>query len=205
MTGGSSVAEHYPALWRARGLAGAPATPAVLRPIGGPAVVLAGSCAEQTRAQLAHFARGHPVFRLDLLEVAADPGVFGRTMDAARAALAHGSIAVAAATTPTAVAAAQRRFGRRGAARKVEAMLGQIAATLHNDGIRRFVIAGGETSGAILEALRVGALDISPYLGPGTARAVSCGPDPISFHLKPGKLGADDMIDRVAGDFEAAP
>lgn len=204
MTGGSSVAEHYPALWRARGLAGAPKPPVALRPVSGPAVVLAGSCAEQTAAQLAYFGRRHPVFTLDLIEVAADAGTLSRTVAAARAALANGSIAIAAATTPGAVAAAQRRFGRRDAARRVEKLLGGIAATLHGDGIRRFVIAGGETSGAVLEALRVTALDIGPYRGPGTARAVTCGPDPTSFHLKPGKLGTEDMLDRAVEDDEAA-
>jgi uncharacterized protein YgbK (DUF1537 family) len=167
-------------------------------------VVLAGSCAEQTAAQLAHFGRSHPVFTLDLLAVAADPGLLDRTLEAARTALAHGSIAIAAAATPADVAAAQKRFGRRGAARRVEILLGGIAKALHRDDIRRFVIAGGETSGAILEALRVTALDISPYLGPGTARAVTCGPDPISFHLKPGKLGTEDMLDRVIDDGAAA-
>lgn len=204
MSGGSSVAEHYPAIWRRRGLAGAAKPPATLRAVGGPAVVLAGSCADQTAAQLAHFARRHPVFALDLLAVDADPSLLERTLGEARAALAHGAVAIAASATPDAVAAAQRRFGRHGAARRVERLLGSIAKALHRDGIRRFVIAGGETSGAILEALQVAALDISPYLGPGTARAVTCGPDPISFHLKPGKLGTEDMLDRVIDDGEAA-
>ncbi|HNB29172.1 MAG TPA: hypothetical protein PLR41_19550, partial [Alphaproteobacteria bacterium] len=54
--------------------------------------------------------------------------------------------------------------------------------------------------GAILEALKVRAMDISPYRGPGTARAVSAGPDPMSFHLKPGKLGSIDMLDQAAAD-----
>lgn len=205
MTGGSSVAEHYPALWRARGLAGAPKPPVALRPVGGPAVVLAGSCAEQTAVQLAYFGRRHPVFTLDLLEVAADRETLARTIAAARAALADGSIAIAAATAPDAVAAAQRRFGRRGAARRVERLLGGLATVLRGDGIRRFVIAGGETSGAVLEALGVAALDIGPYRGPGMARAVTCGPDPISFHLKPGKLGTEDMLERVVDEGESAP
>jgi hypothetical protein len=43
-------------------------------------------------------------------------------------------------------------------------------------------------------------MDISPYRGPGTARAVTCGADPISFHLKPGKLGSIDMLDQAAAD-----
>jgi uncharacterized protein YgbK (DUF1537 family) len=118
----------------------------------------------------------------------------------AKAALKHGSIAIATATTPAAIEAAQKKFGRRGAGRRIEKLLGDIAADLHREGIRRFVVAGGETSGAIVEALNVRALDISPYYGPGTARAVSCGADPISFHLKPGKLGTVDMLDKVTAD-----
>jgi uncharacterized protein YgbK (DUF1537 family) len=200
MTGGSSVAEYYPELWRAAGLAGAPKPPVPLRSIGGPAVVLAGSCAEQTAAQIAHFGRSHPVHAIDLLEAAAGPELVDHALDRARAELSRGSIAFAVSATPDAVAAAQARFGRRGAARRAEEILGKVAVALHQHGVRRFVIAGGETSGAVLEALKVCAMDISPYQGPGTARAVTCGPEPISFHLKPGKLGSIDMLDQAAAD-----
>ena len=175
MTGGSSVAEFYPELWRARSLAAAPKPPVELRPVAGPAVVLAGSCAEQTAAQIAHFGRSHPVHALDLLEVAAKPELVDRALDQARQELARGSIAFAVSATPDAVAAAQKRFGRHGAARRAEEILGKVAVALHQHGVRRFVIAGGETSGAVLQALKVRAMDISPYRGPGTARAVTCG------------------------------
>jgi uncharacterized protein YgbK (DUF1537 family) len=200
MTGGSSIVEYCPELWRARGLAGARKEPVDLRPIAGPAVILAGSCAEQTAAQITHFGKSHPVHALDLLAVAGQPDLVDRALDQARRQLAHGSIAVAVSAGPDVVAAAQKRFGRRGAARRAEAILGKVAVDLHRHGVRRFVIAGGETSGAVLEALKVRAMDISPYRGPGTARAVTCGADPMSFHLKPGKLGSIDMLDQAAAD-----
>ncbi|MET1025725.1 MAG: 3-oxo-tetronate kinase [Dongiaceae bacterium] len=205
MTGGSSVAESYPAHWRAKGLAGDPKPPMVLPPVGGPAVVLAGSCSEQTTAQLKHFAQSHLVLTIDLLEIAAEPALLDKVLAEARRGLKVGSIAIAIATTPEAIEAAQKTYGRRDAGNRIEQLLGGIAVNLHRDGVRRFVIAGGETSGAILEALNVRALDISPYLGPGTARAVTHGHDPISFHLKPGKLGSLDMLDRVtAGEDNAS-
>lgn len=204
MTGGSSVAEYYPDLWRARGWTGAPHAPAHLRPVPGPAVVLAGSCAEQTAAQIAHFGQSHPVQTLDLIEIAARPELVERAIERAAIEIARGSIGVAVSAGADAVAAAQIKFGRRGAARRAEAALSRIAIALHRHGVRRFIIAGGETSGAILEALKVRAMDISPYQGPGTARAVSSGPDPISFHLKPGKLGSIDMLDRAAADQDKA-
>jgi uncharacterized protein YgbK (DUF1537 family) len=200
MTGGSSVAEYYPELWRAQGLAGTPKPPVDLRPIAGPAVILAGSCAEQTAAQIAHFGKTHPVHAIDLLEAAAKPDLVDRALEQARRELAHGSIAFAVAASPDEVTAAQKRFGRHSAAKRAEDILGKVAVALHAHGVRRFVIAGGETSGAVLEALKVRAMDISPYRGPGTARAVTCGADPISFHLKPGKLGSIDMLDQAAAD-----
>ena len=198
MTGGSSVAEHYPALWRERGWTGAPKPPIPLPVVGGRMVILAGSCAEQTAAQLGHFGKSHPLLSIDLLQFADGLITFADILQQARANLAKDSIAIAVSATPEAVLAAQKRFGRRGAGRRAEKLLGAIAKELHADGIRRFLVAGGETSGAVLEALRVRSLDISPYRGPGTARAVSSGKDPISFHLKPGKLGAIDMFERVA-------
>ena len=200
MTGGSSVAEYYPELWRAKGLAGAPKPAANLAPIAGPAAILAGSCAEQTAVQIAHFGKSHPVHAIDLLQAADDVELVDRALDKARTQLAHGSLAFALAADPERVAAAQKRFGRHGAARRAEAIIGKVAVALHEYGVRRFVIAGGETSGAVLEALKVRAMDISPYRGPGTARAVTCGADPISFHLKPGKLGSIDMLDQAAAD-----
>jgi 3-dehydrotetronate 4-kinase len=200
MTGGSSVAEHYAALWRSRGLVGAPHAPAELRTVAGPAVILAGSCAEQTAAQIAHFGKSHPVHAIDLIAAAGRPELIDRALNSARAQLAHGSIAFAVSASPEQVTAAQKRFGRHGAARRAEGILGGIAQAMHAHGVRRFVIAGGETSGAVLEALKVRAMDISPYRGPGTARAVTCGADPISFHLKPGKLGSIDMLDQAAAD-----
>jgi uncharacterized protein YgbK (DUF1537 family) len=204
MTGGSSVAEYYPELWRARGWAGAPHPPAHLRPVSGPAIVLAGSCADQTAAQIAHFGKSHPVQNLDLIEIATRPDLIDRAIDRAKADIAHGSVGIAISAGADAVIAAQKKFGRRGAGRLAEDALSRIAVALHRHGVRRFIIAGGETSGAILEALKVRAMDISPYRGPGTARAVSSGPDPISFHLKPGKLGSIDMLDRAAADQDKA-
>lgn len=198
MTGGATVAEHYPALWRARSRSLPAASGAPMPRPHGPVAVLAGSCAEQTRGQLDHFERTHPVLKLDILDIAADPAMVEKAFAWMREKLMHGAIAVAIQSSPAAVAAAQRRFGRKGAGRRGEVLLGRIAVELHRAGVRRFVVAGGETSGAVLEALKVKALDTGPYLaGAGAAQAVTRGADPISLHLKSGKLGSVDMFSRV--------
>ena len=200
MTGGSSVAAHYPPLWRARGwLDGLPArTP--LAAVDGPGVVIAGSCAERTREQLTVFGRDRPVLFLSVDDLLEAPAAVARAVEWARPRLADGPVAVASSATPDAVAAAQARFGAKPAAAAVEAGLGAVAAALAGRGVRRFVVAGGETSGAVLDALGVRALDVGAYEAPGLSRSVATGPAPLAFHLKSGKLGPPDMFRTALAD-----
>jgi len=196
MTGGSSVAVYYPDLWRARGLIGRHSS-SPLPGVDGHAAALAGSCADRTWEQLEHFGRTRPVSRLDL--AAGDPAAAEKAVAWAAARIASGPIAITTAARPEAVAAIQSRFGRRRAARMAEQLLGQIAAGLRGLGVRRFVIADGETSGAVVEALRIRALAVGPYEAPGQSKAVTIQEQPLSFYLKSGKLGAVDMFERVLG------
>ena len=159
MTGGSSVAVYYPELWRGRGwLTGAEIETAAEAPPlpGGPAVVLAGSCAERTFDQLAHFGRQRPVLFLDperALDGAGIDGLVAEALAFAERELAEGPAAIATSARPEEVAKLQRRLGRRRAAHLAEEILARIATGLYARGIRRFVVSGGETSGAVLEAL----------------------------------------------------
>jgi len=203
MTGGSSVAVYYPDLWRARGLVGKESSPP-LPNVDGPAAVLAGSCAERTAEQLAHFGRARPVLRLDLAAAAGDPAAADKAIAWAAERIASGPIAITTAAQPEVVAAVQAHFGRRRAARMAEQLLGQIAVGLRDLGVRRFVIAGGETSGAVVEALRIRALAVGPYEAPGQSKAVAITEQPLSFYLKSGKLGPVDMFGRVLDDTMSA-
>jgi uncharacterized protein YgbK (DUF1537 family) len=198
MTGGSSVAVYYPALWRARGWMAGTDAPALPPPPPGPAVVVAGSCADRTFDQLAHFGERRPVLFLDPARALDGADLVAEALAWAGRGLPDGAVAVATSARPDAVAALQRRLGRRRAARLAEDILARIAAGLHASGIRRFVISGGETSGAVLEALKVTALEVDSYVTAGQSHSMTTGPDPISFYLKSGKLGPVDMLARVA-------
>jgi 3-dehydrotetronate 4-kinase len=203
MTGGSSVAVYYPDLWRAQGLVDGHSSSS-LPAVDGPAAVLAGSCAERTAEQLAHFERSRPVLRIDLAAVGEDPSVPDRAVAWAASRFASGPVGVTTAARPEAVAAIQRRFGRRRAARMAEQLLGRIAVGLRDLGVRRFVIAGGETSGAVVEALRLRALAVGPYEATGQSKAVALAEPALSFYLKSGKLGPVDMFERVLAETTSA-
>jgi len=203
MTGGSSVAVYYPDLWRARGrVSGNSSSP--LPAVHGHAAVLAGSCADRTWEQLEHFGCARPVLRIDFGAAATDSRTAEKALVWAGERIASGPIAITTAARPEAVAAIQARFGRRRAARMAEQLLGQIAVGLRDLGVRRFVIAGGETSGAVVEALRIPALAVGPYEMPGQSKAVTIAEQPLSFYLKSGKLGPVDMFERVLDETMSA-
>ncbi|WP_439409080.1 3-oxo-tetronate kinase [Bradyrhizobium sp. DASA03076] len=194
MTGNATIVQHYPHIWRARGLIGATRRPPCLRAVGGGGVVLAGSCAERTLEQLAEFEKSHPVLRIDLLNAGDVAATVGDALDWARPRLHRGPVGFATSGAPEAVKMAQERYGREGSAQLAEAILGRLAVSLRSVGVRRFVVAGGETSGAIVEHLGIRRLRVGPYGGPGIGTAVTEDEDPVALCLKSGKLGPVDLF-----------
>lgn len=192
MTGNSSIAAYYPRLWRERALSATVVKPA-LPPIAGAGVVLAGSCAERTLKQLEAFAAHRPVRFIDLLEAARRDFV-QETVEWALPLLVDGPVAIATSATPDVVRGVQSRLGQREAAGIAESILGRIAARLREAGVARFLVAGGETSGAILAHLNIRRLRVGAYKAPGISQAVSDGDAPVALCLKSGKLGPEDMF-----------
>jgi uncharacterized protein YgbK (DUF1537 family) len=211
MTGGSSLAAHYPALWRQRGWLGAGTAPVALRPVCGPGAVLVGSCAEQTRRQLAEFGRSHPVLALDLEAYAHGDDVVAAALDWARARIQTQPVALSTAATPHEVAQIQSRLGVARVAALAEELLGRIASGLQQAGVRRFVVAGGETSGAVLSHLGVTRLQVGPFAAPSLPLALDTRDpsDPLALCLKSGKLAGLDAfavaLDRMAIGSPPAP
>jgi uncharacterized protein YgbK (DUF1537 family) len=96
---------------------------------------------------------------------------------------------------PQAVAEAQQLLGRDQAGSIVEQFLGAAARQLYEDGFSRFLVAGGETSGAVVGALGIEALRIGPEIDPGVPWTVSQGAGrPIALALKSGNFGAPDFF-----------
>jgi 3-dehydrotetronate 4-kinase len=157
--------------------------------------VLSGSCAERTREQIACFAERHPVLQIELLDQTPTEAVVHNALQWAAARLGTGPVCVATSSDEEAVEAAQRAWGREGAARRAEIMLGGVAQGLVNLGVGRLVIAGGETSGAAIDALGVKRLTVAPFTSPGIGLCATVEPKPISLCLKSGKLGAVDLFE----------
>lgn len=200
MTGGSTIVNHYPDLWRRRGWIDGSATSAGLPPVSGPAAVVAGSCSDRTLAQLAFFERaGNPVLWIDLKAGPAE-AIMERARAWAAEHIGRTPFAIGTSADVDMVSAAQQAFGRDGAARLAEQILGEVSSMLVEMGVRRLMVAGGETSGAVLEALGVKQLQVGPYVPKGIALATAQTSDgPLGLCLKSGRIGADDVfLERLA-------
>ena len=193
MTGNSSVSAYYPAIWRKHGLSDAGGARSALPPVPGSGVVLSGSCADRTLRQLEIFGERRPVRIIDL-HAAANRDVAQDAVDWAVPLLGEGPVAIGTSASPEIVRGVQSRIGQREAARMAETILGRVAVKLREAGVRRFLVAGGETSGAVLEHLDVRRLRVGAYKAPGISQAIFEGPPTMAFCLKSGKLGPENMF-----------
>ncbi len=201
ITGGSGIALGLPENFRRRGLLGDASDAAALPAIDGPAAVLSGSCSTATQAQVAHMRERAPLFTIDPLAAA-------RGHDVAREALAWAGplfgdkpLLISATAPPEQVAAVQDKLGREQAGALVESIMAEIARGLVANGARRLVVAGGETAGAVVQALGVGALRIGRQIDPGVPWTVSLprrpGEPALALALKSGNFGAPDFFLRA--------
>ena len=202
ITGGSGVARGLPAAYRRRAwLADNPGADD-LPAISGAAAVLAGSCSAATLRQIAAFAAaGHPTLKLSPHELATDPGSVRRALDWAAARLGAGPVLVHASAPADEVAAAQAALGKERAASAVEAAMASLAQGLVAAGVRRLVVAGGETSGAVTAALGFHALRIGRQIDPGVPWTSTIGGQvPLSLALKSGNFGGDGFFAKALAE-----
>ncbi|HWB49886.1 MAG TPA: 3-oxo-tetronate kinase [Stellaceae bacterium] len=200
ITGGSGIALGLPENFRRLGLIGDGGGADVLPQIGGKAAVLSGSCSPATLAQLAHMRERAPVFAIDPLAAAAGTDVAAAALGWASDKLGAEPVLFAATAPPDQVAAVQQKLGREQAGALVERIMAEIARGLVERGVRRLVVAGGETAGAVVQALGVTGLRIGRQIDPGVPWTVSLGDPPLALALKSGNFGKPDFFLRA---FEA--
>ena len=194
VTGASALAAAIAVALRERGdiLAGdAPAEPAAT----GPAAVLAGSCSAATLEQIATMATRHPALTLDTAAIAAGRDVVEAAIDWASPRLVNGPVLISS----SAPSGADGRVAEaHGAA--IERALATIGRRLVAGGVRRLVVAGGETSGAVIEALGVRLLEVGAEIEPGVPWVVAREPAPVTLVLKSGNFGSPDFFARALGE-----
>ena len=199
VTAGSGVALGLPQNFFAAGLMQPRTDAAQLPAAGGKPAVLAGSCSAATRQQVARMAERHPAHALDPIADPEPGRLAAKALTAIAPALEAGKpFLVYSTAEPAQVAAVQAKLGAERAATLVEDALALVAERIVASGVRRLVVAGGETSGAVVKALGVKALAIGPQIDPGVPWTTSVGTEPrIALALKSGNFGAPDFFEKA--------
>ena len=204
---GSGLALGLPTLLAQTGQVVLDAQAATLDALTGPAAVLAGSCSSATQAQVAHWiAAGLPAYRISPEALAAGQPVAEHALAWARltAQQARQSTPplVYATTDAATLAQTQNTLGVAEAGALVEQALAAIAQGLVASGTQRLVVAGGETSGAVVQALGVHTLRIGAAICPGvpwTQAVRAPGQPPLQLALKSGNFGSNAFFTEALG------
>ncbi|TWU56973.1 hypothetical protein Poly51_28930 [Rubripirellula tenax] len=207
VTGGSAIAGHIAdVLMKRRSSprvdAGTVRTPADAT-IDGPAAVLAGSCSTATQAQVQDFARDHEHLTLDVVSACDGVDVLGAAKRWVDAQTSGRPVLISTTVDQETLAQIQQSSTRETAAAMAESMLAELGAYLVDHGIRRLVVAGGETSGAVVERLGIEAIEIGDEIAPGVPWTYSQGTPRVALALKSGNFGNATFfrtaIDGIAG------
>jgi uncharacterized protein YgbK (DUF1537 family) len=196
VTAGSGLGLGLPTNFAAdRLLAGGAAD--TLPEIGGPVLLLSGSCSVATNAQVDRWeADGSATLRIEPVSLVKDPGGITRHMvERVKDCIDSGEpLLISTTQRPDQVREAQERVGKYLAASMLEGLLAEAARGARKAGIRRFVVAGGETSGAVAKALGADCLAVGPSIAPGVPWCATLDAEPIALALKSGNFGAETFF-----------
>ncbi|NCF29029.1 MAG: hypothetical protein GWP69_16720 [Gammaproteobacteria bacterium] len=197
ITGGSGVAVGLPSNFRRTGLLADNDAADSLPPVDGLSAVLAGSCSTATLAQVERTKSLWPAFQIDPMAVADGRDVAAQAMAFASRRISDGPVLIYASAAPEKVSEVQATLGRDHAGELVEGVMAQVARELVALGVRKLVVAGGETSGAVVSALKVRALRIGPQIDPGVPWTASIGDLKLALALKSGNFGGPDFFQKA--------
>jgi uncharacterized protein YgbK (DUF1537 family) len=170
-------------------------------PVGGAAACLAGSCSQATLQQIARAEQVMPVLHLDPEQVIAGGAEVQRALGWATERLGKGPVLIASSSTPDQVTALQKRHGRDATGHAIEQAMADLAEGLVRAGVQRLVVAGGETSGAVVDRLGIPGFLVGAEIAAGVPvlRAVGAAERQMLLALKSGNFGGPSFFEDALG------
>ena len=199
-TGASGLGASLARALVARGLAQSGEAAAPQGDAGGKAAILAGSCSAATLRQIARAEQEMACLHLDAGRLLAEPeAARDQAIEWARTRIDDGPVLIASSDTPESVRALQEQHGAAAVGNAIEQAFAGIADRLVAAGVRRLIVAGGETSGAVVDRLGLEAFLIGTSIAPGVPVLHSVGSHHpgLRLALKSGNFGADDFFGRA--------
>ncbi|MCL5808972.1 MAG: four-carbon acid sugar kinase family protein [Deltaproteobacteria bacterium] len=194
LTGGSGLAIGLADNFEKKGLFAKGPNAAQLDRVEGDALILSGSCSSATLEQVAVFKAGHPALQLDPLALHRGSQTLDQVMHWFETHRHRGPLMIYATDRPETIRRCQEELGIEQAGTIVERMFAEIARAASTLGVTRFIVAGGETSGAVVQALGIKAIKIGPPIAPGVPVTQALGDRPLLLALKSGNFGDRDFF-----------
>ncbi|MBB4008402.1 3-oxo-tetronate kinase [Allorhizobium taibaishanense] len=195
LTGGSALAMGLPANFGITPKPASDASKVVDAKVK--TAILSGSCSAATRQQLARARDLWPNFKIDLEALADGRPVVELALAWASQQRQDQPVVIYGSADPEEVEANQLRYGRQRSGELMEHALAEIAKALVSDGVHRLLVAGGETSGAVISALDIKGLSIGAEIAPGVPWTVTLSQTPLQVALKSGNFGGPDFFERA--------
>lgn len=200
VTGGSGLAIGIARQWAQPGQEKAQSAGA---PQGKKAVILSGSCSTMTNKQVARYRQQAPAQSIDVSRciTAGDRGAYAAELSTWVEQQASQLAPLLYATAePEQLQQTQQQYGTEAASQAVEALFAEVVKRLQQQGFSRFIVAGGETSGVVTQALGIRGFHIGPCISPGVpwVRAIE---QPVSLALKSGNFGDENFFARAQTEF----
>ena len=198
MTAGSGIALGLPQNFRRAGLLADDRVADALPTTGGLRAVISGSCSIATQGQVAAMRAVHPSFHVDPFELARGVEVVAAALEWAASRIKDEPVLFYATASPEAVKTVQMNLGTEKAGNLIESAFAGIAKGLIEMGVGQLIVAGGETSGAVVQALGVSGLRIGVEIDPGVPWTTAITKDsvgrPLALALKSGNFGSPDFF-----------
>ena len=199
ITGGSAVAMGLADNYRAMGSVDEETAEHQFSVPCGKSVVLAGSCSEATLAQIEQAQKTMPSYRIETAALLAGEPVIDEALQwVASQYQQHAKVLIYSSAAPAEVAQLQSENDKLALGSKIESAMGELAKRLcAEQGVQRLVVAGGETSGAVIEALNVQTMQIGPAIDPGVPWTKSVDGSDLALALKSGNFGSVDFFEKA--------
>lgn len=191
LTGGSGIAIGLPANFIKRGLAKGSAN--LFRGAEGPGAILSGSCSKATLGQIEVYRRDHPTMPIDVDAVMTGSVTAPQLANFIRDNSGQEPLVFSSAA-PERVKALQAKYGMESVAHRLDGLFAETAKLAVAGGVGRLVVAGGETSGAVMGALDIDAVSIGPEIDPGVPALATLTAPPLALALKSGNFGGTDFF-----------
>jgi uncharacterized protein YgbK (DUF1537 family) len=194
------VAIGLPANWNLHASASAAALPKAT----GHQAIVSGSCSIATQGQVAHYqSLGLPSWQFKPLSWSSHDvpaqikAQVSQALAWAESLLGKGPVLIYATTDADTLQQVQAKFGREQAGEWIESAMAQVSVGLLQLGVKQWVIAGGETSGACVQALNISQMQIGPQIDPGVPWCYA--PQHAAGHLtlKSGNFGTPDFFTKA--------